>query len=150
MHFGTWLRATRAKEREDGVDHVELACYASKLTPYIRDHMARALQDMEELYAQLPSAAVPEENQRDHWENGRQAYITRMRESLDHIGAALNAVGCTDEELDNVSQANEEEIESDTPEPASESGDEVQVDEESQETTQIALAAISRAVEGKS
>lgn len=123
-----------------------MACYASKLTPYVQDHMARALQNMEELYAQLPSVALSEEDQREHWENGRGAYITRMRESLDHIGAALSAVGCTDKELDRVGQADETKNENDTPEPF----DDVRVNEENQETTQIALSDISRAVAEKS
>jgi hypothetical protein len=86
-------------EQGKGVDHRELACYATALTPYVRDHLARAAQNIEELYAQLPSAVVGEEQQRGYWESGREAYITRLCEVLHHLGAALTAVGCTDDEL---------------------------------------------------
>lgn len=99
MEYGTWLRTMRAQEKVAGVDHIAMACYASQLTPYVRTHLATALQDMEELYAQLPPVIALEEEQREHWENGRDAYIACIRGALDHIGAALNAVGCTDEQL---------------------------------------------------
>lgn len=96
---GTWLHSVRAVEQGKGVDHRELACYAALLTPYVRDHLARAAQSIEELYTQLPSVVVGEDQQRAHWENGREAYISRLCEVLHHLGAALTAVGCTDDEL---------------------------------------------------
>lgn len=105
MEYGTWLHATRAQEKVDGVDHIAMACYASTLTPYIRDHLAPALQGLEDLYAQLPPVIATEESQREYWENGRDAYIAKIRAALDHIGAALNAVGCTDEQLAKAGQS---------------------------------------------
>lgn len=102
MQFGTWLRDARAQEKDRGVDHRELACYASKLTPYVQDRMARALQGLEELYAQLPSVAAPEEKQREAWEGGREAFVVRTREALDLLGAVLTSIGCTEKELASV------------------------------------------------
>lgn len=99
MTFGTWLRTAREDEKDRGVDHYALACDAVRLTPYVRDHLARAAQGIEALYTQLPAAPVPESAQRAHWENGREAYIVRLREVLEHLAAALNAVGCTDRQL---------------------------------------------------
>lgn len=99
VQLGTWLRVARAQERDSGVDFRELACYASKLTPHIQDHLAPALQDLELLYAELPPTVSAEEEQREFWESYRSEYIRRIRGALDHIGAALVAVGCTDEEL---------------------------------------------------
>jgi hypothetical protein len=96
---GTWLRDVRAKERDKGVNHKDLACYASSLTPYVRDHLARAAQGIEELYGQLPSVIIPDGAQRTFWEEGREDFISRVCEVLSHLGAALAAVGCTDNEL---------------------------------------------------
>lgn len=102
MLFGTWLRSIRTQERDTGVDFNQLACYGSKLTPYIQDHMAVALKDIEMMYNQLPSTALSEEEQRERWEGLRTEYIARMRAALDHFGAALAAVGCTEEELGQI------------------------------------------------
>jgi hypothetical protein len=70
------------------------------LTPYIRGHLAPALQDLEDLYAELPSLITDEGDQRRFWEETRPEYIRRVREAMNHIGAALTAVGCTDEDLE--------------------------------------------------
>jgi hypothetical protein len=99
VQLGTWLQVARAQERDRGVDFRELACYASKLTPHIQDHLAPALQDLELLYAELPAAVSAEEDQREFWESYRTEYIRRIRGALEHISSALVAVGCTDEEL---------------------------------------------------
>jgi hypothetical protein len=89
-------------ERDKGVNHDHLARYASSLTPYVRDHLARAAQGIEELYAALPSDLTPEDEQRSAWEDGRAEYVDRICESIQHLGAALTAVGCTDDELKRI------------------------------------------------
>lgn len=99
MQFGTWLRDARAQERDRGVSHRELVSQPVMLTEYMQDHMARALQNMEELYAQFPAAAHDEARQREIWEALREPFVIRMREALDHIGAVLTVV-CTTEELE--------------------------------------------------
>lgn len=99
MTYGTWLSAARAEEKRLGVDHHEMACYASRLTPYVQNHLAVALRDLEQLYAELPSPIAEDVEQREYWEGTRREYVSRIRAALDHIGAALTAVGCTDEEL---------------------------------------------------
>lgn len=100
MPNGTWLADTRAVEKDMGVDHNELACHASLLTPYIRDRLARAARALEELYGQLPSPLAPEGEQRGYWEGGREAYVGRICEVIQHLGSALSAVGCTDDEAE--------------------------------------------------
>lgn len=149
MQFGTWLRDARAREKDKGVDHRELACYANKLTPYVQDCMARALQGMEELYAQLPPAVAPEEKQRKQWEDGRTAFVARMRESLDLIGAALTAVGCTEEELAAVSDEgpDPEGDQEPAPGPDEPSGDSEELAEpDAEKTVQLPLPPVSLAV----
>jgi hypothetical protein len=89
----------RDREKASGVDHRDLACYASRLTPHVRDHLAHAAQEIEKLYGQLPSAASFESQQREHWEEGREDYIESIRSVLGHLASALTAVGCTDEQL---------------------------------------------------
>lgn len=96
---GTWLRAVRAEERDKGVDFRALACHASELTPYVRDQLSRAAQGIEELYASLPSPLTPDTQQREFWESGREEYVARVCEAVQRLGAALAAVGCTDNEL---------------------------------------------------
>ena len=100
--FGTWLATVRASERDSGVNHRELACYPSKLTPYVQGHMSEALHSMEKLYAQLPPVLLDEDEQREAWEGRREEFIRAMREALDHIAATLSAVGCTDSLLSTV------------------------------------------------
>lgn len=102
MLFGTWLQSARARERESGVDHRELACYAGKLTPYVQDQMSRALHDLEKLYIRIPPTALHESNQRLLWESLRTDFVRDIRGALDHIGAVLTAVGCTEEELEDI------------------------------------------------
>lgn len=99
MTHGTWLRTVRSREKSAGVDHRQFACYASTLTPHVRDHLARAAQGIEKLYGQLPAATVSEADQREHWTEGREAYIDSIRDVLGHLAAALTAVGCTDKQL---------------------------------------------------
>lgn len=129
MHFGTWLRAARAEEKSKGVSHRDLACYASKLTPYVQEHLALALQDMEKLYAELPPVLLEDSVQRVFWEGFREEYISRVRGSLDHIGAALAAVGCTDDQLAQVGQKDEP-VEEELPEPDDDGDGEEDVVEE--------------------
>jgi hypothetical protein len=100
--FGTWLASIRASERDSGVDHRELACYASKLTPYVQGHMSEALHDLEKLYTQLPPTVAEESDQREAWEGLREEYVRTLRQALDHLAATLTAVGCTDAELGGV------------------------------------------------
>lgn len=102
MLFGTWLRAARARERETGVDHRELACYAGKLTPYVQDQMSQALHDLEKLYIRIPPTALHESNQRMLWESLRTEFVHDIRIALDRIAAVLTAVGCTEEELEAI------------------------------------------------
>lgn len=108
MPNGTWLRSLRAMEKDKGVDYTALACHAQALTPYVREHLSRAAQGIEELYGQLPSAIVSDEDQRVHWETGRDAYVSRICEAIQHLGRALSAVGCTDAELEKILTCNEE------------------------------------------
>lgn len=116
MPNGAWLRSLRAMEKDTGVDYTDLACRATVLTPYVRDHLSRAAQGIEELYAKLPSAIVSDEDQRAHWEEGREAYVSSICEAIQHLGKALAAVGCTDSELNKLLVCNGEanEVESDT------------------------------------
>lgn len=117
VQFGTWLSDARASEKDKGVNHRELACYGSKLTPYVQNQLAPALQDMETLYAALPSVTEDEEKQRAFWEDFRPEYVQRIRVALDSIGAALTAVGCTEDELASaVPDATEPDASSETPE----------------------------------
>lgn len=97
--FGTWLASIRASERDSGVNHRDLACNPSRLTPYVQGQMSTALYDLERLYAQLPPVVAEESEQREAWEQLRDDYVRTVRQALDHIGAALCAVGCTDGEL---------------------------------------------------
>jgi hypothetical protein len=100
--FGTWLANARTSERDSGVNHRELASYASRLTPYIQGHMSEALHSLEKLYAQLPPTVMEEGEQREAWEGLREEYIRTTRVALDHIAATLASVGCTDAELSAV------------------------------------------------
>lgn len=102
MSYGTWLRDLRAEERDAGVDHRDLACYASKLTPHVRDHLALAAQGIEELYTSLPAMITPDWAQRTYWEDSREVYLTRLTQALQHLGSALVAAGCTDAELNGL------------------------------------------------
>lgn len=108
MPNGTWLRSLRAMEKDNGVNYTELACQATVLTPYVREHLSRAAQGIEELYAKLPSALVDDAAQRAHWEDGREAYVSRICEAIQHLGKALAAVGCTDSALNKLLVCNEE------------------------------------------
>lgn len=99
MPNGTFLRSARARERAAGVDFRELACYAGKLTPYVQSQLSAALLGLEKLYLQIPTVALPEEVQREAWEDFRPEYIREIRVALDLIAASLTAVGCTEEEL---------------------------------------------------
>lgn len=82
-----------------GVSHRDLACHASRLTPHARNHLARAAQEIEFLYSGLPADILSDQIQRIYWENGREAYVSRLAAVLHHLGSALTAVGCTDAEL---------------------------------------------------
>lgn len=113
MTNGTWLRSLRAVEKDAGVDYTTLACHAVALTPYVREHLSRAAQGIEGVYNQLPSVVESEEGQRVRWEDGREAYVDRICEAIQHLGKALTALGCTDSELEKIllckEDANEEE-----------------------------------------
>jgi hypothetical protein len=123
--YGTWLKDVRAQEKTQGVDHRELACYASLLTARVQDELSRALRGLELLYIRIPAVALHEDFQRDRWENYRTEYIREIREALDHIGAALAAVGCTDEELAGAHQTQcSAEDEEEPEEPTDESSEE--------------------------
>lgn len=100
--FGTWLASIRARERDSGVSHRDLACDPLKLTPYVQGQLAEALQSLERLYATLPPVVTEESEQREAWETLRDSYVLTVREALDRIGATLTAVGCTDRELSGV------------------------------------------------
>jgi hypothetical protein len=106
--FDSWLHTVRAQERDGGVDYRNLACYPDKLTDYIQDHMSTALQGLEELYAELPSKVAKDDEQREAWITQRESFIIRTRAALDHLAAALSAVGCTDEELSGSTKGREE------------------------------------------
>ncbi len=99
MLFGTWLHDARVRDREAGVDHRELACYGEKLTPYVQEHLAKALQGLERLYMRIPSTLLDEKALREQWEEFRPQYIRDIRTALESLAAALTAVGCTDEQL---------------------------------------------------
>lgn len=99
VQYGTWLGAAREEEIKQGVDHYELACYPGKLTPYVGNHLDEADRLLTGVRGDLPDFPVEEQDQREYWEGGREAYIGRLREVLDHLGAALVAVGCTDKQL---------------------------------------------------
>lgn len=73
----------------------------------------------------IPSTAPDEAEQREEWESFREEFITRTRKALDHIGATLCAVGCTDEQLAKAVQApdGQEEEEEDTQDDKDEPGD---------------------------
>lgn len=131
MPNGTWIRAVRAGEKNRGVNYTTLACHASVLTPYVRDHLAYAAQGIEELYTQLPPAISEETEQRDHWENRRSEYVTRICKVVEHVGAALAALGCTDSELEKlvVCKDDANDMESDT-HPTSSDAAEEYTDEE--------------------
>lgn len=107
MQFGTWLSALRGQESIDGVDHYELACYASKLTPYVRGNLDDALGLLASVSDDIPDG-VSDDDLRAYWEENRSAYIRKIREVLDHIGAALTAVGCTDKQLELAAKSDEE------------------------------------------
>lgn len=47
----------------------------------------------------IPSVVLDEEELRELWPEFRAEYIREARRALDHIAAALTAVGCTEEEL---------------------------------------------------
>lgn len=64
--------------------------------------MSEALHDLEKLYAQLPPTVAEESEQRAAWEGLREEYIRTVRQALDHLGATLSSVGCTDAELSAV------------------------------------------------
>lgn len=112
--FGTWLASIRARERDSGVNHRDLACNPSKLTPYVQGQLGTALHELEKLYATLPPVVTEEDEQREAWEELRDGYILTVREALDRIGATLTAVGCTDRELSTLLDPEPE------PEPAAE------------------------------
>lgn len=117
MQFGTWLGVLRAEEAKDGVDHYELACYADKLTPYVRGHLADALGTLRGVDDLIPEFSS-EQELRGFWEDSRDEYIRKIRETLDHVGAALTAVGCTDKQLEfAVEKLDENEIEVELPKP---------------------------------
>lgn len=124
MLFGTWLRSVRARQQDEGVDHRDLATYASKLTPFVRDELSTALHALESLYIRIPPEVLSDENQRERWLDLRSEYIREMRSALDHLGAALTVVGCTDEELGNALDSEEESDE------APESGPDEEAEEE--------------------
>lgn len=102
MPYGTWLEGVRSQERSRGVDYRHLACYASELTPYVRDQLARAALGLEEIYAHLPSLLVSDDAQREHWVAARDTYVNHVSAVVRHLGAALSAVGCTDAEFAQV------------------------------------------------
>lgn len=115
MTHGTWLRTVRAQEKAQGVDHRRLACYATELTPHVRDHLARAAQEIENLYGRLPAGTVLEEDQRKHWTEGREDYIDSLRAVLGHLASALTAVGCTDKRLA-LGESGEDDVHAKVPE----------------------------------
>jgi hypothetical protein len=81
------------------VDYRVLACHPNKLTPYVQDHMSSALQALEELYIKMPPVIASDDDQRELWIELRDTFVSDMRGALDHLAAALNAIGCTGEEL---------------------------------------------------
>lgn len=121
MAEGALLRKVRAGEKSRGVNYTTLACQASVLTPYVRDHLSHAAQAIEELYTQLPSPVTPDAAQRAHWEAERETYVARICEAVERLAAALTSMGCTDGEMEKLlackEEANEKEI--DTPSVAS-------------------------------
>jgi hypothetical protein len=133
--FGTWLRSVRAREREAGVDHRELACYASKLTPYIQDNLSEALHRLEKLYIQIPATAFTEQIQRERWEKLRPGYVRDVREALDFLAATLTAVGCTEDELESVNRPSADPEGNDDPSEGCADNE----DFSSEETTQIPI-----------
>lgn len=102
MLFGTWLQGARARERADGVDHHRLACYASELTSYVQTEIGHAVRILELTYTQLPPVPLDEERQRQLWETRRDKTVRDLRVAVDHLGAVLAALGCTDEEFENA------------------------------------------------
>lgn len=131
MPNGTWLRNLRAVERDKGVDYTTLACHASELTPYVREQLARAAQGVEEVYSQLPSAVLPEAEQRARWESSREEYVARICEAVQRLGVALTAVGCSDAELEKhiVCEEDANEVKRDIETVSSEDGEDDTVDE---------------------
>lgn len=113
MLFGTWLRSVRARQQDDGLDHRELATYASKLTPYVRDELSTALHKLESVYIRIPPEVLGDAVQRERWLDLREEYIREIRIALDHIAATLTVVGCTDAELSDVLDDDDEEEEVD-------------------------------------
>lgn len=123
MLFGTWLRTCRAKEREAGVDHRQLACHPAELSTYEQHNLSKALHLMEKLYIRIPPSAFSDSRLRERWEGFRSEYIRELRVALDCIGAALTAVGCTEEELEAAGRpvkASVPDAEEDTENPGSE------------------------------
>lgn len=130
MHHGAWLRATRTQEKDSGVDHKELACYAGRLTPYVQDHLSHALKGLEELYMLLPSTVLEESEQREEWEELRDEFIERTRKALDHIGATLCSVGCTDEQLANAGRDHDNAEDQETEDQEGDNGEACDEDDE--------------------
>lgn len=117
MQYGTWLTTLRAEEATEGVDHYEMACYADRLTSYVRDHLHAAVDGLTAADYGIPETSLtPDDELREHWETTRSEYIQQLREALGHIGAALTAVGCTDKQLELAgTKPDESEKESDLP-----------------------------------
>lgn len=140
--FGTWLRSVRARERDKGTPYRDLATYPEKLTPYVQEELAQAAQVVETLYVKLPRATDPVGDQRAQWEQGREEFIATVRTALDHLGAALSAVGCTDAELSAALRTTDTEEPSESPESGEENPDH---ESDSEKTVPVSLSDIRRA-----
>jgi hypothetical protein len=149
VQFGTWLKDVRAQERDRGVDHYELACNASLLTPYIKDNLSLALRDLELLYTKLPTGLMSDDEQRAHWEESRDTYVVQVRDALERIAATLTAVGCTEKELASISD--DRESPDDVPqEPARDEEGDGEGDDEEAETVLLAVRELrEKAADGE-
>ncbi len=134
MRFGAWLAPLRADEVAAGVDHYELACHPADLTQHIRSHLDAAALALGDGRSGVPEPFLAEDDQRASWEEFRTSFIEHMAVLLDHVGHALNAVGCTDAELDLSYPVAELALSDDAVEEACSSG-KAEVDEKAVELT---------------
>jgi hypothetical protein len=116
MSSGDWLSTTRNHQAEvHGVDHLELACNADKLTEYVSRKLNVAAQAVEHARVAVPQESWSEEAQRKLWEEDRGIFVDDMVHALACLGAILTAVGCTEKEMaERIAQLHNDEMEAAT------------------------------------
>jgi hypothetical protein len=98
-HFGTWLKDERARISANDVDLRDLVSSPLHLTRYTRAYLSATQISLDDALECIPFMDAGEQDGREGWELGRDAFVGHLTEALFRFTHLLVAVGCSEKEL---------------------------------------------------